>query len=428
MTAALPPAPAPRPDGSPPDGLAQDPPAPVRPAANIAIARADGGKLAENIIHFGRLLRASGLRSGPDRARLAVDAVCAVGIEDPKKLYWALSSVFVQRRSDREVFNQAFVMFWKDPGYLEQMMSLVVPSLRSGVDGTEKSLSRRLSESLFHRIGGAKPDERPPVEVEARGTFSLSETFQTKDFEQMSASELAAARAEIAKLTLPGDALVTRRIRARSSGANLDLRAMVRAAGRGAAGDLLPRYRERVVKRPPLVILCDISGSMETYVRVLLHFVYALTNDRDRVSVFLFGTRLTNVTRHLRHRDPDLAISQIGGGVTDWSGGTRIGASLETFNRIWARRVLGQNATVLLITDGLDREEAEGLDRATRRLSANARRLIWLNPLLRYEGYEPIASGASVLDRHVTEQRPCHNLSSLRALANALEAGRRRGA
>jgi uncharacterized protein with von Willebrand factor type A (vWA) domain len=159
---------------------------------------------------------------------------------------------------------------------------------------------------------------------------------------------------------------------------------------------------------------------MDGYARMMLHFLHALTNARDRVHTFLFGTRLTNITRLLRSKDPDIAIAKVSDGVKDWSGGTRIGESLTDFNRHWARRVLGQNATVLLITDGLDRDEAEGLGLAARRLSASCRRLVWLNPLLRYDAYEPIAAGARALQPHVGEMRGCHNLASLDELAAAL--------
>ncbi|MEO1264373.1 MAG: VWA domain-containing protein [Pseudomonadota bacterium] len=392
------------------------------PKANIAIGAADGGLIAENIVHFGRLLRASGLAVGPDRIRLGTEAVMAVGLEDPRKLYWALHAAFVQRRADREIFNQAFVMFWKDPGYLEQMMSLVVPSMRATIESDDKALSRRLLESLFKPRMPEAPKADDMVEIDAQGTFSQTDSFNQKDFEDMSAEELARARRTISGLVLPFDQLRTRRFQPSPRG-RLDLRAIARNSARRGPDDIRPIWKRQRVRRPPLVILADISGSMDTYARILLHFVHALTNDRDRVSVFLFAIRLTNITKALRGRDPDVAISEVGRDVTDWSGGTRIGTALDDFNRDWARRVLGQNATVLLITDGLDREGGAGIESAARRLSANARRIIWLNPLKRYEGYEPIASGAAALASYVHEQRPCHNLASLAELGRAL--GRR---
>jgi len=391
-----------------------------QPAANIAIGAADGGRMAENIVHFARLLRAAGLRIGPDRIKLGIEAVIASGLDDPRRLYWTLHAVFVTRRADRDVFTQAFVMFWKDPNYLEQMLSLVVPNFKSNVDAEDKALSRRLSESLFREKGGGQPPDQDPLEIEARGTFSMSETCATKDFADMNAAELAAARRAMTRLALPFDTLKSRRFAPSGRGRRLDLKAVIRDHARHGGDHLRPHWRKRIERRPPLVVLCDISGSMDTYARVLLHFVHALTNDRDRVSVFLFGTRLTHITRALRNRDPDVAITDVGQSVNDWSGGTRIGGALDDFNRHWARRVLGQNATVLMITDGLDREGAAGIEQAARRLSANCRRLIWLNPLMRYEAYEPIAAGAAALDRHVDDARTCHNLASLADLARSL--------
>ena len=178
-----------------------------------------------------------------------------------------------------------------------------------------------------------------------------------------------------------------------------------------------PRRARRL---PPLVIVCDISGSMSRYTRMFLHFMHMLTNDRDRVHTFLFGTRLTNVTRHLRQRDIDIALTRVADSVEDWSGGTRIGESLKEFNRFWSRRVLGQGAVVLLISDGLDRDAGRGLHREIERLHKSCRRLIWLNPLLRFEGFEPRSQGIRSLLPFVDEFRPVHNLQSLEELIEAL--------
>jgi len=393
---------------------------PIRLDANLIAAEVDGGRIAENILLFARLLRASGLNVGPDRVLLGTQAVIAAGIRDRRTLYWALHSVFVTRRSEREIFNQAFVMFWRDPGYINQMLSLMVPGLRADQAPDDKALSRRLSESLFKHPDRPAPQQEDQLEIEAEGTFSDNEILQTKDFEQMSAEELVQARAAIRRMTLPFEEIRTRRFVASRGRGRIDLRRILReTATKGP--DHLQLYRKaRSYRRPPLVVLCDISGSMDTYARVFLHFLHALSNDRDRVFTFLFGTHLSHVTRSLKARDPDVAIAKVGSSVTDWSGGTRIGAALEEFNRRWARRVLGQNATVLLITDGLDRDDAHGLDLAARRLRASCRRLVWLNPLLRYDRYRPAAAGAAILSRHASEMRSCHNLRSLADLVEAL--------
>ena len=180
------------------------------------------------------------------------------------------------------------------------------------------------------------------------------------------------------------------------------------------------RLRARRRETPPLVILCDISGSMDRYARMLLHFVHAVANDRHRVHALVFGTRLTNVTRHLRHRDVDLALARVAGAVSDWAGGTRIGAALAAFNRRWSRRLLAQNAVVLLISDGLDADAGEGLAFQMERLSKSCSRLVWLNPLLRFDRFEAKPAGIRAMRPHVDDFLPVHNLQSLADLGRAL--------
>ena len=394
--------------------------------ANIITASVDGGRIAENILMFARLLRSAGLPVGPQKVVLATEAVLAAGLESQKILYWALHAVFVNKRSEREIFNQAFVMFWRDPDYLKQMMSLMVPNLKAGGAEDDKELSRRMTESLFRNKSGDVPQKDDHIEVDGTETYSEAEVLQDKDFEQMSAAELARAKRTMERLILPFEEIRTRRYARAQRGQKLDVRRMLREGAAKGGDYFLPAFRARVIRRPPIVVLCDISGSMDTYARVFLHFLYSLTNDRDRVSSFLFGTRLTNITRALKYRDPDVAIARVANDVVDWSGGTRIGHCLEEFNRKWARRVLGQNALVLLFTDGLDREGADGLEVEARRLRGSCRKLIWLNPLKRFERYAPIASGARVLDQYASEARSCHNIASLEDLARALAGDGRR--
>ena len=393
--------------------------------ANLIASQVDGGRIAENIVMFARLLRSAGLPVGPQKVVLATQAVIAAGLDSQKTLYWTLHAVFVNKRSEREIFNQAFVMFWRDPGFIEQMMSLMLPGLKSAPAADDKAMSRRLAESLFKNNANNAPMADDVVEVDASETFSQDEILRAKDFDQMSAQELARAKRSIERLRMPFEEIRTRRFAAAPRGEKLDIRRMLRDSASKGGDLLLPAYRTRAWKRPPIVVLCDISGSMDTYARVFLHFLYSLTNDRDRVHSFLFGTRLTNITRQLKYRDPDVAIARVTNDVKDWSGGTRIGHSLTEFNRKWARRVLGQNALVLLFTDGLDREGGEGIASEARRLAGSCRRLIWLNPLLRYDRYSPIASGARVLAGHASEMRSCHNVNSLEDLARALSRDHR---
>jgi len=387
-------------------------------------AGADGGKLAANIMHFARVLRAAGIPVGPGKVVDAVHAVEAVGITQRADFYWALHAVFVNRRDQRELFDQAFHVFWRNPQILERMMSLVLPQNPAALNDDEPAeMNRRLAEAL----GQDKPpavDEIPPddaeVAIDAVLTWSQNEVLSDMDFEKMSSEELAQAKAAIAQMRLPIMQVPTRRFRADPRGSRVDMRNTLRALLRSGGGTIPLRQKSRRRRHPPLVILCDISGSMSRYSRMLLHFMHAVTNDRDRVHTFLFGTRLTNITRHLRNRDVDVALDRVAEAVEDWSGGTRIGHCLEEFNVDWSRRVLGQGAVVLLISDGLDRDGAEGLAREMERLHKSCRRLIWLNPLLRYDAYEPRSLGARAILPHVDDFRPVHNLDSLADLTAAL--------
>ena len=386
---------------------------------------AAGGRLMENITHFARVLRAAGLPIGPGRVIDAVRAVTEVGIERRGDFYWTLHAVFVNRRDQRELFDQAFHMFWRNPKLLERMMALVLPSMRGEEQlAADQELSRRVAEALAANRPGPQADDagEPPEEMqfEAAMTWSQDEILQHKDFEKMSADEVRAARQEVKRMRLSVHEIATRRHRPGGSGGRPDMRATLRAARRSGSDFIRLMMRRRRTCLPSLVVLCDISGSMDRYARMLIHFLHALTNDRDRVFIFLFGTRLTNVTRHLRGHDVDASLARVGGAVGDWAGGTRIGHCLHAFNREWGRRTLGQGAVVLLITDGLDRDDGSGLAVEAERLHKSCRRLIWLNPLLRYEDFKPKSIGARAIMPHVDEFRPIHNLDSLRALSSVL--------
>lgn len=382
-------------------------------------------KLATNIVHFARTLRTAGLRVGPGQILRAVEAVEAAGLRKRDDFYWTLHSVFVNRRDQREIFDQAFHVYWRNPRLLEKMMEMLLPQVGVPEEADKrKELSRRLQDALAPGQGEApKEDENEPPEVEVEATFTVSdrEVLQRRDFEQMSQAEIDQALKAIARLRLPVPERRTRRYRAARRGPRVDFRASLRRALR-PEGLIELRKREPRRRPPPLVILCDISGSMARYTRMFLHFMHAITNDRDRVSCFTFGTRLNNVTRALRYRDVDIALAKASQQVEDWSGGTRIGQALHEFNNKWSRRVLSQGAVVLLITDGLDREGASGLGEEMERLHKSCSRLIWLNPLLRYGGYEPKSQGNKAMLPHVDEFRPVHNLESLAGLIAALDS------
>ncbi|MFS8038441.1 vWA domain-containing protein [Xanthobacter sp. AM11] len=378
--------------------------------------------LPENIAYFGRALRAAGLPVGPGRILDAVAALEAGGIGGRADVYWTLHALFVSRHEDSAVFDQAFRLFWRRRAHQEKLMALLSPVAVPARAQKRESILKRVEEALFAGIGTPRPQEKARLEVEARLAASAEDVLRTRDFAQMSAAELRQACARIAALRMPDDRARTRRLRPDPRGRLADFRASLRA-GLASGGDLLPLKRRGVVHRPPPVVaLVDISGSMADYSRPILSFLHAL-GERRQVSTFLFGTRLTNVTRALKRRDPDAALAAVAGAAQDWAGGTRIGPSLHAFNKAWSRRVLAQDPVVLLFTDGLERDADAQLSAEMDRLHRSCRRLVWLNPLLRFAAFEPKARGVAAMLPHVDDFRPVHDLKSLEALAAALAAG-----
>jgi uncharacterized protein with von Willebrand factor type A (vWA) domain len=382
-----------------------------------------GGMLAINVMHFARLLRRAGLPVGPSETITATLALDHIDIGKRSAVHAALRAVMVHRHEHHELFEQAFALFWRNPD--ASCFAAALAAMEGGREPDEERAapgSRRVAEAMAATKDRPGRDGEPPQTFDASLTFSEREKLQTMDFEAMSARDIANAKAQISKLRLPLDQRRTRRWRLNTNGARRSLKATIRLSLR-TGGEIVTLARlERVVKPPPLIILCDISGSMARYAQILLHFAHSVANDRSQVSVFLFGTRLSNVTRQLRDRDPEVAFQMIADIVPDWSGGTRIGEAVGNFNRKWSRRVLGQGAVVLLVTDGLDRDGAQGLEENISRLHRSCRRLIWLNPLLRWEGFSPKTQGAKVMLPHVDEFRPVHNLASLQSLITTLSA------
>jgi len=386
------------------------------------------GRLADNIVHFARVLRKAGLRIGPAAVTDAIEAVQAVGIGDREEFYTALHATLVKRHEDAPVFDEAFRLFWRARDFVGKMIAMMSPVVaRHEEREKRKAGEARVSDALFgNRQDARRVREEPEIKIDARFTASGNERLRKTDFAQMTAAELAEAKRAIAGLTMPWDLVRTRRFRRSTRPIAVDARATMRHAMRTGGALILPRHREPKRVHPPLVVLADISGSMSQYTRVFLHFLHAL-GERRRVHAFLFGTRLSNVTRQMRHRDPDAAVEACSTAVADWSGGTRIGETLRMFNRLWSRRVLGQGAVVLLITDGLEREGIELLEQEVDRLHRSCRRLVWLNPLLRFDGFEARARGVRAMLPHVDELRPVHNLEAMADLVAALSGEVRRG-
>jgi uncharacterized protein len=391
-------------------------------AARTIEAANTEGRVADNILFFGRVLRKAGMKVGPASVRDAIDAVITTGIGSREDFYWTLHAVFVKRHEDHPVFDDAFRLYWKSRELIEKLISMFSPvAMDQREKKKQKAGETRVSQALFEgHHKNQRETQFDEVEVDARFSVSGKEILREKDFGQMTAAEISEAKREIARLSPSFEWVKTRRFTAVNAGAQLDPRRMMREAMRSGGELILPKFREPKLVHPPLVVLADISGSMSQYSRIFLHFLHVLTEERRKVQTFVFGTRLTNITRQMRYRDPDEALALCSVAVKDWSGGTRIGDTLAEFNRKWSRRVLGQGAEVLLITDGLERDDVANLSVEMERLSKSCRRLIWLNPLLRFDGFEAKARGVRAMLPFVDEFRAVHNLNALADVCAAL--------
>jgi uncharacterized protein with von Willebrand factor type A (vWA) domain len=375
------------------------------------------GNIADNVVGFARALRAAGLPVGPGAVIDAMNALQMIEIGNRADVYATLEAIFVKRHEHVLIFSQAFDLFFRAAEDWKQMLDSV--PLPDQARKKPPAAARRVQEAMAQPSVSETPQAQ---DQEIRLSVSDKEVLQKKDFAQMSAAEIVEVTRAIEQMKLPQAELRTRRYRPDTRGLRLDMRRTLRGSLR-TGGDIIDIHRLGLIDKPaPIVALLDISGSMSEYTRLFLHFLHAITDARKRVSVFLFGTRLTNVTRSLRARDPDEALARCSSSVEDWAGGTRIATSLHSFNKLWARRVLGQGAIVLLISDGLEREADAKLAFEMDRLHRSCRRLIWLNPLLRYSAFEPKAQGIKMMLPHVDEFRPVHNLSSIQGLINALSS------
>jgi uncharacterized protein with von Willebrand factor type A (vWA) domain len=397
----------------------------ARPGPEPAPASGQQGVLAHNIAHFARALRAAGLPVGPGAVLEAIAAVEAAGIGSREDFYWTLHAVLVKRHEHSLLFDQAFRLFWRRRALIEKLIALMSPVAPPGQPAADKPKpgALRVAEAM-------RADERPvrdpkqEIEFTARLTVSEREVLKSKDFAQMSAEEVAKAKRLIAELRLPDDEARTRRFLADSQGRRIDPRRTFRRSLRGGGAVITLAYRSPAVRHRPLVALVDISGSMAEYSRLFLHFIHAVAEKRRGVHAFVFATRLTNISREIATRDPDEALARASARVLDWDGGTRIAGCLHDFNQRWSRRVLGQGAVVLLFTDGLERQVGPDLAFEMDRLKRSCRRLVWLNPLLRFEGFEPRAAGIRTILPHVHDFRAIHSLGSMADLCRVLSAER----
>ena len=396
------------------------------------------GHLADNVMHFGRVLRQAGLPLPTDRIQLALTALQVAGLESKRDFHDTLAACLLDRVEHRELFDQAFHLFWRDPDIAGRMMALLLPRVQANTAQPPVPENRRLGEALFPHQPN-QPNLPPPpeqIEVDAALTWNDRELLRKADFDTMTADEWRAAQALLRRMAPLFEPLRTRRSERALRPGRPDGRATLQALAR-SGGDLWEMRWQRPRHRPaPLVVLADISGSMSRYSRMLLHFTHAIASGSGgaaggagaRVESFVFGTRLTRTTRALKQRDPDIAVARVVRDVADWSGGTRITACLRDFNQHWARRVLTGRATVLLISDGLehgtpDDPRCEGLAFEMERLHKSCRKLIWLNPLLRYDQFQPRAAGIKAMLPNTDLFLPAHNLQSLEELGRVLGGG-----
>ena len=387
------------------------------------------GHLAHNVMHFARVLRTAGLPLASDRIQLALNALQVAGLTSRRDFRDTLAACLLDRHEHRELFDQAFDLFWRDPDLAGRMMAMLLPKVKTQLEQPVAE-NRRLGDALFPHQPHAPPPPPPPpeqIELDAALTWNQRELLRKADFETMTADEWRAAQQLLRRMPLLFEPIATRRSERAPHPGRPDGRATLQALARHGGELWQMRWRRPREQPAPLVVLADISGSMSRYSRMLLHFTHALGHADARVESFVFGTRLTRSTRALRQRDPDIAIARVVRDVADWSGGTRITACLREFNQRWARRVVSGRATVLLISDGLehgtpDDPRCEGLRFEMERLHKSCRRLLWLNPLLRFDAFQPRASGIRAMLPNVDAFLPVHNLDSLEQLARVLAA------
>ena len=377
----------------------------------------------DHIIAFCRALRRLGFSISPDHITSALEAVQAVGVARKEDVRSALKATLVHNREELELFNHAFALFWKAPSQIPEMMKWLLQNTHIPNSVDSKGYNR--VQDALH----APPD--PPrsnqgdeataeVEIDQIITYSPSEVLRKKDFAAFSNEEIAEARRYMETLEWPVPPFASRRMHPALRGKALDIRKTTKA-GLQHGGEFLklskkgPRHKMR-----PLVILCDISGSMERYARMLLHFMYSVVQNQRRVESFVFGTRLTRITQYLKYKDIDEALYTVSKHVFDWSGGTKIGESIKDFNYTWLRRTVRSSSIVLIISDGWDRGDTEVLHTEMNRLHKSCHRLIWLNPLMGFEGYEPLTLGMQAALPFVDDLLPVHNLHSLEQLGHVI--------
>ncbi len=385
----------------------------------MILGDARSGKLADNITGFGRALRRAGLPMDASRISLAIESAAWVGLDRKDDLQAALASVLVSREQDLEVFAQMFSAYFRNPELTQQLLSQMLPKAPGQAPAVPRKA--RVQEALAARkpSGPAKAPAEDEVKLDAAMTASETQRLQQADFQTLSASEYLLVDRLARRIHLPLPRIESRRTRSGTRGHRMDWAQTLHRAVRTGGEVLSLAQRERRTQPLPLLILVDVSGSMERYARLLLAFLHQATRHTPR-KVYAFGTHLTDLNAAFAHADTDHMLQLANAQITDFAGGTQLGTALETLHRQHARDLVGRRTVVVLISDGLDTGDAIQLSQELQWLKRHSRHLLWLNPLLRFDGYAPLATGANLLHRHADGMLAIHNLNKLEELANAM--------
>ena len=373
-------------------------------------------KLLENILRFIRLLRNSGIKIGNQSSIDALNSIKILKIGNRNEFYWALHSNLIYRNEDTEIFDQCFHLFWQNPKILQQMFNLLLPQIGTQkAPTTNKKQLKRISDNIQKQNKDVNIEKKEEIIFDSQMSWSNKSALNTKDFEMMSLEEIHQAEKEIKKFLIKSKTQISRRWKKNDQSTKISTKYTIRKSVKNN-GIIHLAYKERIKKFRPVVILIDISGSMESYSRMMLFLSHILIQQYKDIEVFTFGTKLTRITNFLKNKDIDFSLDKVGKFVNDWAAGTKITSSIKDFNFNWSRRLLTQNQTLLLITDGLERDDSQNLDFEINRLSLFANNIIWLNPLLRYKKFEPKVNSIKTILRHVDKHVPIHNLNSIKNL------------
>ena len=376
----------------------------------------DKNKLLENFLRFIRLLRKSGVKIGSQSSIDALNSIKTLNIGNRNEFYWALHSNLINKKEDTEIFDQCFYLFWQNPKILQQMFNLLLPQIGTQkAPASNKKQLKRISDNFQKKNKNIENDEKDEIIFDAQMSWSNKSALNSKDFEMMSLDEIHQAEKEIKKILIRTKTQISRRWERKEKSSKIYTKYTIKKSVRNN-GIIQLAFKEKIKKFKPLVILIDISGSMESYSRIMLFLSHLLIQEFKDVEIFTFGTKLTRITQFLKNKDVDLSLDKVGKSVNDWAAGTKITSSIKDFNLNWSRRILTQNQKLLLITDGLEREDKKNLDFEFERLSLFSQNIIWLNPLLRYKKFEPKVESIKTILKYVDKHVPIHNVNSVHKL------------